>query len=78
MMRHRYYSLQEDIFSGLLRFHYFDGLENYTENVHVQSSTTASELLPELITTFLPHEHQLDAIDGAQPSHISLVQGQSE
>ena len=44
----------------------------------MQTSSTVSDLLPELITLFLPHEYQLDAVDGTQPSSIVLVQGQSE
>ena len=73
-----YSLLQEEVYSGLLRFHYSDGIENFTENVHVTSSSTVSELLPELITRFLPHEYQLDAVDGTQPSSVALLQGQSK
>lgn len=69
---------KDDIYSGILKFHYSDGLGNYTENLEVQASSTVSELLPELITRFLPHQYQLDAVDGTQPSSIALVQGQSE
>lgn len=61
-----------------MKFHYSDGLESFSENIPVQTSTTVLELLPELITQFLPHEYQLDAVDGTQPSSIALVQGQSE
>ena len=44
----------------------------------MQSKSTVGELLPDLITTFLPHEYQLAAIDGNQPSSVTLVQGLSE
>ena len=71
-------SLQEDICSGLLKFHYSDGLDTFTENMPVQSRSTVEEILPNLITTFLPHEYQMAAIDGTQPTTVSLVQGKSQ
>jgi len=36
------------------------------------------EILPDLITTFLPHEYQMAAIDGTKPTSVSLVQGKSQ
>ena len=71
-------SPQEDICSGLLKFHYSDGLNSFSENIAVQSKSTVGELLPDLITTFLPHECQLAAVDGNQPSSVSIVQGLGE
>ena len=78
---HNYYylsHLQDDIYSGVLKFHYSNGLEFVSDHLPVHTTSTVTELLPELITRFLPHQYQLDAVDGNQPSSITLVQGQSE
>jgi hypothetical protein len=67
------------VYSGLLKFNYFNGQEDVSENVHVNSATTAGDLIPELLNRFLPSlESRLDALEGSHHTYIALVQGDSK
>ena len=67
------------MFSGLLKFNYFNGQEDVTENVHVHNTTTTEELIPELLNRFLPSlESRIDVLEGSHHTYIALVQGESE
>lgn len=72
-------SFQDQVFSGLLRFHYHNGLTTVTEDVAVRSSTSIAELLPELLQKFLPHLQPI-VRNGESHTHsyVALVQGDSE
>ena len=70
---------QEQVYSGLLKFNYFNGQEDVSENIHVNSATTAGDLIPELLNRFLPSlESRLDALEGSHHTYIALVQGDSK
>ena len=67
------------MYSGLLKFNYFNGQEEMSENVHVNNATTAEDLIPELLNRFLPSlESRLDALEGSHHTYIALVQGNSK
>ena len=67
------------MYSGLLKFNYFNGQEDVSENIHVNSTTTAGDLIPELLNRFLPSlESRLDALEGSHHTYIALVQGDSK
>lgn len=67
------------MYSGLLKFHYFNGQEDANENVHVSSTVSAGDLIPELLNRFLPSlESRLDALEGSHHTYIALVQGDSK
>lgn len=67
------------MFSGLLKFNYFNGQEDVSENVHVHSTTTTGDLIPELLNRFLPSlESRIDALEGSHDTFIALVQGESK
>lgn len=71
--------MQEQVFSGLLKFNYFNGQEDISENVHVRSTTTTGDLIPELLNRFLPSlESRIDALEGSHDTYIALVQGESK
>lgn len=73
------FQIQEQVYSGLLKFNYFNGQEDVSENVHVNSATTAGDLIPELLNRFLPSlESRLDALEGSHHTYIALVQGDSK
>ena len=67
------------MYSGLLKFNYFNGREDVSENIHVHSSTTTEQLIPQLLNRFLPSlESRIDAVEGTHHTYIALVQGESE
>lgn len=69
--------MQEQVYSGLLKFNYFNGREDVSENIHVHNATTAEDLIPELLNRFLPSlESRIDALEGSHRTYIALVQGE--
>lgn len=67
------------MYSGLLKFNYNNGQEHVSENIHVHSTTTTEELIPELLHRFLPNlESRIDAVEGSHHTYIALVQGESK
>jgi len=70
-------SLQNEAYSGLLRFHFNNGHERLSENIQVKSSTTALELVPELLQRFLPQLGGME-VPTTHHSYIALMQGESE
>ena len=71
--------MQEQVYSGLLKFNYFNGQVDVSENIHVHDTTTTADLIPELLNRFLPGlESHIDTLEGSRHPYVALVQGESK
>ena len=74
--------MQDQVYSGLLQFQYFNGNETETQNIHVKSSDTVADLIPTLRATFLKRSSEqsegLGEGEEGRSSYVALVQGESE
>ena len=75
------YYLQDEVYSGLLRFHHTTtaaagggGRVGRGEDVHLRSTTTTEQLLPELAKRFTLAN---SSSSSSSHCHIALVQGES-
>ena len=74
------YYLQDEVYSGLLRFHHTTtttaggGRVGRGEDVHLRSTTTTEQLLPELAKRFTLAD---SSSSSSSHCHIALVQGES-